>query len=80
MRSITPRQIKYLNILLSEAFGENRKLYLKLFYKVDSSRDLSLYQASEIIEKFVPDNGKRDENVRSALGKIYECLGQRKLF
>ena len=75
---ISPRQLKYLNILLSEHFQQNRKLYLKLFWKVDSSKDLTKDQASKIIEKFIegPDTLR---NVAEANSRIYEALGQQKL-
>ena len=80
MRKITDRQLKYLNILLSEAFGEaNRKTYLWLFYKTKSSRDLDVETASEIIEKFVPDNNEREKHIGQAQNKIYEFLGQKTL-
>ncbi len=81
MITITEKQLKYLNILLTQSFGEfNRKIYLKHFYKVESSKDLSKEKASEIIEKFVDDNPKKYENIAIAMEKIYELIGQRKLF
>lgn len=79
-RKITSRQLVYLNILLSNVFGENRKLYLELFYKVDSSKDLSFEQAHEIIEKFVPENPDLKMEIDVSLRKIYKHLGQRELF
>lgn len=78
---ISPRQLKYLNILLVKNLGEDhRKIYLKLFYNVESSKDLTKYQASEIIEKFVEENPMREENKAIAQNKIYRELGQRDLF
>lgn len=78
---ITERQLKYLNILLIKNLGDqHRKIYLKLFYNVDSSKLLTKYQASEIIEKFVEENPMREENKAIALSRIYRELGQRDLF
>ena len=78
---ISARQLKYLNILLSNAFGEGfRKQYLKHFYNVNSSKDLTRLQASEIIEKFVPDNQDCKKNIGKAIEKLNELSGQRKLF
>lgn len=78
---ITDRQLKYLNILLTKNLGEqHRKIYLKIFWKVSSSKLLTKYQASEIIEKFVEENPMREENKAIALSKIYRELGQRDLF
>jgi len=78
-KPITDRQLKYLNILLNRYFGGNRKIYLDLFYQVDSSKKLSLLQASEIIEQFVDENPEKDKNVAKALNKIYVKLGQQSL-
>jgi len=47
---------------------------------VESSKDLSFEQASEIIEKFVPDNENRKRNIGEAIEKINELNGQKKLF
>jgi len=80
MKPITERQLKYLNILLTDCFGDyDRKIYLKVFYKVDSSKNLTLLQASEIIEKFVPDNENRNKEISIAIEKINEMKGQAKL-
>lgn len=80
MKPATDRQIMYLNILLSRELGENnRKMYLDLFYNVDSSKKLDLLQASEIIEKFNPDNKNKDNEVAIAMEKILEKQGQQKL-
>lgn len=77
---ITEKQLKYLNILLTDSFGsQNRKLYLKIFYKVDSSKEITKEQASEIIEKFVDSNPEREKEVAIGLEKIYESLGQQRL-
>jgi len=76
---ITDRQLKYLNILLNRYFGDNRKLYLKMFYEVDSSKELSKFQASEIIEKFVDDNKDKDKNIALVQNEIYKKLGQQSL-
>ncbi len=75
---ISPRQLKYLNILLTEHFGQNRKLYLKLFWNVDSSKSLTKDQAHIIIEKFVP-GPDTITNVAEANERIYEAQGQQKL-
>lgn len=81
MRLITEKQLIYLNILLKNALGkENRRVYLKLFYQVKSSKELTLEQASEIISKFVSDNPDREKEIEIAKDKIYEHLGQRRLF
>ena len=69
-RKITEKQLVYLNILLNNAFGENRKLYLKLNYEIDSSKDLDFDQAHEIIEKFIPENPEMEKNVDISLRKI----------
>lgn len=74
---ITDKQLKYMNIILSQTFGENRKLFLKLFYKVDSSKDLTKDQASEIIELFIGPNAAKYK--AEAMDKIYEALGQQRL-
>lgn len=79
-RPITKRQLKYLNILLSKAFGGYRKIYLKEFCEVDSSKDLTLLEASEQIEKFVPDNPEREKNIAEAKEKILKSVGQGVLF
>lgn len=80
IRSITERQLKYLNILLTKNLGEeNRKLYLEIFYNIDSSKKLDKFQASEIIEKFSPDNPDQEKEVAEAMQKIYEKIGQKKL-
>jgi hypothetical protein len=80
IRSITERQLKYLNILLTKNLGEeNRKLYLEIFYNINSSKKLDLLQASEIIEKFHPDNPDREKEVAEVMNKIYEKIGQKKL-
>lgn len=77
----TQKQIRFLNILISANLGpEYRKLYLKLFYKVDSSKDLTKEQASEIIEKYLNDNPDKERNVAIAMERIYKALGQQKLF
>jgi len=76
----TDRQIMYLNILLTRELGENnRKLYLDLFYNVNSSKKLTLLQASEIIEKFNQDNKERNNEISKAMEKILEKQGQKKL-
>ncbi len=78
---ITEKQLKYLNILLVENLGEQyRKTYLKIFWNVDSSKDLTKEQAHQIIEMFIDENPEREKNKAVALNKIYEALGQRKLF
>jgi hypothetical protein len=80
VRLITARQLKYLNILLTKNLGEeNRLMYLDIFYNVDSSKKLSVSQASEIIEKFFPENPEREKEVALAMEKIYEKIGQKKL-
>jgi len=79
MERITEKQLRYLNILLTEAFNGHRKTYLKLFWNVDSSKDLTKEMASVIIEQYLPDNPKRDQNITDHQGKIYESLGQQKL-
>ena len=81
MDPITPKQLKYLNILLVNAFGkENRLTYLQLFYQIRSSKNLTKELASEIIERFVDDNPEREKNVALAKERIYEFLGQTRLF
>ena len=78
---VTDKQLKYLNILLVQAFGkENRKTYLKLFCKVNSSKILSKDMASDVIGKFVSENPDRELNIASAMEKILEVSGQTKLF
>ena len=79
MERITDKQLRYLNILLTDAFNKHRKTYLKLFWNVDSSKDLSKEMASVIIEQYLPDNPKRDQNIADHQIKIYESLGQQKL-
>jgi hypothetical protein len=76
---ITERQLQYLNILLNRYFGDNRKLYLSLFYDKESSKDLSVLEASEIIEKFVDENPDKDKNISMALNEIYKKQGQKSL-
>ena len=81
MRSASDKQVRYLNILVVKNLGhQHRKLYLKLFYKVDSSKELTVNQASEIIEKFVEENPMREKHKALALHKIYRELGQKELF
>lgn len=78
---ITDKQLKYLNILLVKALGvDHRKLYLKLFWKVDSSKDLTMDQASEIIGMFIEENPAFEKNKAVALSRIYKELGQQELF
>ena len=80
-RSITDRQLKYLNALLSETLGRSgRKIYLQEEYDVDSSKDLTLEEASEIISKFVKDNPTRDINIDEAERIVAEASGQDKMF
>ena len=77
---LTDRQLKYLNILLTQCIGEYfRKQYLKHFYNVDSSKHLTKDQASEIIERVAPDNENREKNVAQIIEKINELNGQKKL-
>lgn len=59
---------------------QNRKLYLKIFYNVDSSKDLTKEQAHEIIEKFLDENPEREMNRSLALHKIYKATGQKSMF
>lgn len=81
MDLITDKQLKYLNILLVSAFGkDNRIFYLRLFHRVRSSKHLSKELASEIIGKFVDDNPDKEKNIVEAKERIYEFLGQTKLF
>ena len=78
---ITDKQLKYLNILLVKAVGDDhRKLYLKLFWKVDSSKDLTIDQASNIIEMFIEENPAFEKNKAVVLSRIYKELGQQELF
>ena len=77
----TEKQIRFLNILISANLGsEYRKTYLKLFYKVDSSKQLTKEEAHRIIEDFLDDNPDREKNKAIAMEKIYTALGQQKLF
>ena len=78
-RKITERQLTYLNILLDKAFGHNRKLYLKEFCGVESSKDLTLLEASDIIERFVPKNENREKNIANARHKMMIMSGQKTL-
>jgi len=77
---ITEKQLVYMNIILSETFQNYRKLYLKLFYGVDTSKDLTRNEASEIIERFHEENEERDKNIAIAMEKIYEHIGQKNIF
>ncbi len=76
-RKITSRQRKYLDTLLDEHFKENKRLYLRLFHKINSLRELSLEQASKMIDRFAPGNVEADLNVSEALEKIYEHTGKK---
>ena len=78
---ITDAQLKYLNILLTENIGADyRKIYLKIFYEVSSSKLLTKFQASEIISKFTDDNPNKELNKAVVLKKIYKELGQKDIF
>ena len=79
MENITDKQLRFLNILLTDAFNGHRKTYLKLYWNVESSKDLSIEMASVIIEQFLSDNPKREGHIAQAKAKIYESLGQQKL-
>ena len=50
-----------------------------MFYGADSSKELTLDEASEIIEKFGPENPEKQKNISSAFNQIYEAQGQQKL-
>ena len=79
MEQITEKQLRYLNILLTDAFNGYRKTYLKIFWNVDSSKNLTKEMASVIIEQFLPDNQEREQHIAQSQQKIYESLGQQKL-
>ena len=74
----TKPQLTKLNILLIEAFGEaQRKNYLKATYGVDSSKDLTFDEASEIIERFESDD--REFWIKQGHADIKEEIGQESL-
>ena len=80
MDQITEKQLRFLNILLTDAFNAYRKTYLKIYWNVESSKDLTKEMASVIIEQFLSDNPDREQKIAEAKEKIYESLGQKKLF
>jgi len=79
MKPITERQQKYLVSMLSREFKSNRKIILNHLYRKSSTTELSLIEASDLIEILAPDN--RDEKkVQEWHSLINEAIGQTKLF
>ena len=79
MKPITERQQKYLVSMLSSEFKSNRKIILNHLYRKSSTKELSLIEASDLIEILAP--GNRDEKkVQEWHSLINEAIGQTKLF
>lgn len=79
IRGITERQQRYVVALMSRHFGDLRKLVLKEEFGVESTKNLTFYQADEIIQKMNPDTF--DNNwVAGIKRKAGKQLGQIDLF
>ena len=79
MKPITERQQKYLVALMSNFFGNNRRIVLEEKFGVSSTKDLNIEQASDMIEILHPDTGDAKE-VQRLKEIINERIGQKTLF
>lgn len=81
MTKITDKQLGYMNSLLNEHLGSNgRKIWLEEQYDVESSKELTKAQASDIISTFAEDTDERKQVIAQAEETINEAMGQTKMF
>jgi len=70
-----------MNALLTEHLGESgRKIWLEEEYDVESSKELTKSQASEIISLFAEKSEERKRAIAEATEIINDAKGQAKMF
>lgn len=78
---ITDKQLGYMNGLLKEHLGETgRKVWLEEEYGVESSKELTKSQASDVISLFAEESDERKKALAEAEQMINEAMGQKQMF